>query len=98
MTKSKRLFVAFVFPGIIGIGVFAIIGIASIYKPYPEPIVKFVPVIDPNYVQCPAEAQERLKAQGLYDGKIDGIWGPETDRAYCDWCAIQTFKPDYLEK
>ena len=65
-----------------------------------EPIVvhKIIKVVDPNYVQCPAEAQERLKTQGLYDGKIDNIWGKETDKAYCDWCAIQTFKPDYLEK
>ena len=91
MTKSRRLFVAVAFSSIIGIGVFAIIGIATIYKPY-EPVVKLVPVIDPNYVQCPAEAQERLKAQGLYDGKIDGIWGKETDRAYCDYMAIRSIE------
>ncbi len=27
--------------------------------------IKIIKVIDPNYVQCPAEAQERLKAQGI---------------------------------
>lgn len=57
-----------------------------------EPVVKLVPVHDPNYVQCPAEAQERLKAQGLYDGKIDGIWGAKTDKAYCNYCAIRTIE------
>ena len=49
-------------------------------------------VQDPNYVQCPSEAQERLKAQGFYHGKIDGIWGEQSDRAFCDWCAVQEFR------
>ena len=47
---------------------------------------------DPNYVQPPCEAQKRLKEQGLYHGKIDNIWGPESDRAFCDYIAIQEFK------
>lgn len=47
---------------------------------------------DPNYVQNPYEAQERLKAQGYYKGKIDGKWGAQTDQAYCDYCAVQEFK------
>ena len=47
---------------------------------------------DPNYVQPPCEAQRRLKEQGLYHGKIDNIWGKESDKALCDWCAIQEFK------
>jgi hypothetical protein len=47
---------------------------------------------DPNYVQNIGEAQQRLKEQGLYHGKIDYIWGKETDRAYCDWCAIRAIK------
>ncbi|MCK5016918.1 MAG: hypothetical protein KAS32_07580 [Candidatus Peribacteraceae bacterium] len=50
---------------------------------------KVVYIQDPNYIQSPFEAQERLKAQGLYDGKIDGIWGPESNIAYCDYCAIR---------
>lgn len=96
MIKSitKTLLVVF----LIFLPTIALLGyLGHLYPPY-EPIVKLVPVIDPCYVQCPAEAQERLKVQGLYDGKIDGIWGAKTDKAYCDWCAIQTFKPDYLEK
>jgi len=48
--------------------------------------------IDPNYVQPPAEAQSRLKDQGFYTGSIDGIWGPETDKAFCNWSAVQEFK------
>lgn len=93
MTIAKTLLVVFL---IFGPTITLLGYLGHLYEP--EPIIKLVPVIDPNYVQCPAEAQERLKAQGLYDGKIDGIWGEKTDRAYCDWCAIQTFKPDYLEK
>ena len=47
---------------------------------------------DPNYVQNPYEAQERLKEQGWYSGSIDGKWGPQTDKAYGHWCAVQAFK------
>jgi len=54
-----------------------------------NPVVKLVPVQDPNYVQPPCEAQRRLKEQGLYHGRIDNIWGPESDKAFCDWCAIR---------
>lgn len=56
---------------------------------YREPTIKFVPVQDPNYVQGVCEAQERLKAQGLYHGRIDGLWRDETSRAYNDYCAIR---------
>lgn len=52
---------------------------------------------DPNYVQPPCEAQRRLREQGLYDGKIDGIWGKQTDKAFYDWAAIQTFRNEYYE-
>jgi len=51
-------------------------------------------VTDPNYVQNVYEAQERLRQQGLYDGRIDGKWGGATDKAYCDWCAIQCFEKE----
>lgn len=47
---------------------------------------------DPNYVQPPCEAQRRLKEQGLYHGRIDNIWGKETDKAFCDYCAIRAIK------
>lgn len=57
-----------------------------------EPVIKLVPVVDPNYVQNIGEAQQRLKEQGLYHGKIDYKWGEMTDKAYCDWMAIQEFR------
>lgn len=47
---------------------------------------------DPNYIQPPCEAQRRLKEQGFYEGRIDNIWGPESDRAFCNWCAVQEFE------
>lgn len=56
-----------------------------------EPAVETVYISDPNYVQNIYEAQERLKAQGLYKGRIDGKWGPLMDEAYCNWSAIQEF-------
>jgi len=61
-------------------------------RPRSKPVVKLVPVIDPNYVQNPYEAQERLKAQGFYHGKIDAIWGPKSDKAYCNWCGVQAIR------
>ena len=54
-----------------------------------EPRVICIPVQDPNYVQGICEAQRRLKAQGLYHGRIDGIPGPKFKKAYCDYCAIR---------
>jgi len=39
----------------------------------------------------PSEAQERLRDAGFYHGKIDGIWGAESEKAYCDWCASRYF-------
>ena len=53
---------------------------------------KIVYVQDPNYVQNIGEAQRRLKAQGLYDGKIDYKWGTGTEKAYCDYCAIRAIE------
>lgn len=50
---------------------------------------------DPNYVQPPIEAQRRLKEQGFYDGPLDNKWGVKSDTGYCNWCAAQTFKPEY---
>ena len=47
---------------------------------------------DTNHIQNIFEIQEKLKEQGFYKGKIDGKWGPLTDKAYCDWCATQEFK------
>ena len=54
--------------------------------------VKIIYIQDPNYVQPPCEAQRRLKEQGLYHGRIDNIWGPESDKAFCDYCAIRAIE------
>ena len=53
---------------------------------------KIIYIQGPNYVQPPCEAQRRLKEQGLYHGKIDNIWGPESDKAFCDYCAIRAIE------
>ena len=53
---------------------------------------RVVYIQDPNYVQSPYESQQILKNMGLYHGKIDGIWGKESDRAYCDYCAIRAIE------
>lgn len=75
---------------LVGFGCVVLIGMWCIIQTQKQ--VKIIRVPDPNYVQNPYEAQERLKAQGLYDGKIDGIWGKNTDRAYCDYCAIRSIE------
>ena len=54
--------------------------------------LKVVFIQDPNYVQNIGEAQMRLKEQGLYNGKIDYIWGPLMDEAYGNYCAIETIE------
>ena len=38
------------------------------------------------------EIQEQLRDAGYYHGAIDSKWGPQTDRAYCDYCAGKSFK------
>ena len=43
-------------------------------------------------IQNPCEIQQRLKDAGYYNGKIDGIIGHETEKAYCNWQAAQYFK------
>ena len=71
---------------LVGIGCIVIIGMYCIIKTQES---KVVYIQDPNYVQNIGEAQQRLKEQGLYHGKIDYIWGPLMDKAYCDYCAIE---------
>lgn len=44
---------------------------------YPEP---FTPKI-----RSIGETQQQLKDAGLYHGRIDYIWGPNTERAYCNY-------------
>jgi hypothetical protein len=64
---------------------------------FQEPVL-VIYVQDPNYIQPPCEAQRRLKEQGFYHGKIDNIWGPESDEAFCNWCAVQTFDPNFYRR
>lgn len=45
-----------------------------------------------SHIQHPYESQQKLKDAGYYHGKIDGIWGEQTKKAYGNWCASQYFK------
>ena len=54
-------------------------------EPEQEPVVQTV------HISNITEIQEQLRDAGYYSGPIDGTWGPKTDRAYCDWCASQSF-------
>lgn len=74
---------------LVGIGCIVLVAMFCIIKTQE---LKVIYIQDPNYVQPPCEAQRRLKEQGLYHGRIDNIWGPESDKAFCDWCAIEAFK------
>ena len=38
-----------------------------------------------DYIMPPCEAQARLRDLGYYNGPIDNIWGPNSEKAYCDW-------------
>lgn len=38
-----------------------------------------------------SDTQRFLKAEGLYDGKIDNDWGPGTERAWCDYMAMKSW-------
>ena len=71
--------------------VFILLSVAYV-KHLADQELQIIYIQDPNYVQPPCEAQRRLKEQGLYHGKIDNIWGPESDKAFCDYCAIQAIE------
>ena len=71
---------------LVGLLIVVFVGYVCWCKSQHTPTVVIVTVPDPNYVMTVSESQESLKRQGFYKGKIDGKWGPETDRAYCDWC------------
>jgi len=58
------------------------------------PRCRIVRVPAEQKIQNIFEIQQALKDRGLYEGKVDGIWGEKTDKAYCDYCAIQHFKGD----
>ena len=53
-------------------------------SPAPEPVEMHISNIP--------EIQEQLRDAGYYSGLIDGKWGPQTDRAYCDYQAAEYFK------
>ena len=74
---------------LVGFGCVVLIAMYCIIKTQESKVV-YVP--DPNYVQNIGEAQRRLKEQGLYHGKIDYIWGPETEEGYCNWCGIRAIE------
>lgn len=68
------------------------LSIAMNLSDFSEPEPQIIYIQDPNYVQPPCEAQRRLKEQGLYHGKIDNIWGPESDKAFCNYMAIRAIE------
>lgn len=74
---------------LVGFGCVVLVAIWCIIQEQKNQEPKIIYIQDPNYVQPPCEAQRRLKEQGLYHGRIDNIWGPESDKAFCDWCAIR---------
>lgn len=39
------------------------------------------------------ETQQELRDAGYYHGRIDNIWGPKTEKAYCDYMAAPYFTP-----
>jgi len=47
-----------------------------------------------NVPKSISETQEALKELGYYHGKIDGIWGPKTERAFCNYQAAKYFKAE----
>lgn len=73
----------------VGLGFIVLVGMWCNEQEQNKQPPEIVYIQDPNYVQPPCEAQRRLKEQGLYRGRIDNFWGPETDRAFCDYCAIR---------
>ena len=47
---------------------------------------------EPEIIRSIGETQQQLRDAG-YDIKVDYIWGPETERAYCDYLAKPYFTP-----
>ena len=69
----------------------AIIAAVGLYCHLSQPVV-IEPVPQPIHISNITEIQEQLRDAGYYIGVIDGKWGPQTDRAYCNYCASQYFK------
>jgi len=70
---------------LLGLAIIAAVGLyCHLSQPQaPEPA--------PVHISNITEIQEQLRDAGYYDGAIDGHWGPQTERAYCNWCASQYF-------
>lgn len=77
---------------LLGLGFVVLVGMWCIIQEQNNQEPQIIYIQDPNYVQNIGEAQMRLKEQGLYHGKIDYVWGKETDRAYCNYMAIKAIK------
>ena len=94
-TMLKSVLVGMILAWLIGIGS-GIMWAVTYYErhiPAPQtPVEQTSAIDDPNYVQSIGEAQRRLKKQGFYKGRIDYKWGPQTEKAYCNWKATQAFK------
>jgi len=74
--------------------VLAIMATGAIFGLFSHILMSRSPVPDPVPVHISniAEIQEQLRDAGYYPGPIDGKWGPQTDRAYCDYQAAEYFK------
>ncbi|MCG8365537.1 MAG: peptidoglycan-binding protein, partial [Pseudanabaenales cyanobacterium] len=46
------------------------------------------------YGDAIAQLQERLKALGVYNGSVDGVFGPETERAVRQAQRNSNIEPD----
>ena len=47
-----------------------------------------------EYVEVPmgvSDTQRFLQAEGLYHGKIDNVWREQTERAWCDYMAVNVW-------
>jgi len=64
-------------------------GLAVGYKANKKVITVEVEIVKPMSI---GQTQEILKELGHYKGRIDGIWGKETDKAFCSYSAEECFK------
>ena len=74
--------------------VLAIMQTGAIFGLLSHTLMSRHPVREPVEVHISniTEIQEQLRDAGYYSGLIDGKWGPQTDRAYCDYQAAGYFK------
>lgn len=75
---------------LVGLLCVAAIGLGTWYLSTKEQAPKIV-IREDTKIRCISETQEQLRNAG-FDIDIDGKWGPETDRAYCDYQAKQYFE------